>query len=232
MENFVIQQGLTVGTTYIDAASGDLDTSGNITVTAPGMFYGNITFPDGSTQTTAGGGGGGGGGVADTIINQANSATIIADTANTPDTIVLRDANGDFSAGTITATVTNARYADLAEKYSADAFYAPGTVLCFGGSAEVTLCVEDGCRKVAGVVSTNPAHIMNSGLTGVTATVALQGRAPVNVIGNVNKGDMMVAAGNGFARAEANPSIGQVIGKSLEVFSGTSGIIEVVVGRV
>jgi hypothetical protein len=58
----------------------------------------------------------------------------------------------------------NANYADLAEKYVADAAYAPGTVLMFGGDKEVTQCVHDMCSRVAGVVSTNPAYLMNSGL--------------------------------------------------------------------
>jgi hypothetical protein len=63
------------------------------------------------------------------------------------------------------------------------------------------------------------------------ADVALQGRVPVKVIGPVRKGDMMVSAGNGSARAEANPVMGSVLGKALEDFNGTEGIIEVVVGR-
>ncbi len=230
MENFVIQQGLTIGSTSIVAATGDLSTTGNITVNAPGKFFGNITFPDGSTQTTACGGGGGG--VADTITNQANSATITASSLDLPDTIVMRDTNGDFSANVITATVTNARYADLAENYTADAVYAPSTVVCFSGSAEVSQCNHPGCRKVAGVVSTNPAYVMNSALAGVKATVALQGRVPVKVSGNVTKGDMMISAGNGEARVGENPGVGQVIGKALENFTGVSGVIEVVVGRV
>ena len=60
---------------------------------------------------------------------------------------------------------------------------------------------------------------------------SLTGRVPCSVIGSVRKGDMMVAAGNGQARAEANPAIGTVIGKALEDFAGESGVIEVVVGR-
>jgi len=81
-------------------------------------------------------------------------------------------------AATFSGTATTARYADLAEKYSADADYEPGTVLHFGGEAEVTLCDTDMCRKVAGVVTTAPAHLMNSELGGVAAAIALQGRVP------------------------------------------------------
>ena len=134
-------------------------------------------------------------------------------------------------ATTFRGVSTTAQYADLAEKYSADAEYEPGTVLCFGGDAEVTECVADMCRKVAGVVTTAPAHLMNSELGGVAAAIALQGRVPCKVVGPVAKGDMMVAAGNGRARAEANPVMGSVIGKALENFEGGEGVIEVAVGR-
>ena len=134
-------------------------------------------------------------------------------------------------ATTFRGVSTTAQYADLAEKYSADADYEPGTVLHFGGEAEVTLCDTDMCSKVAGVVTTAPAHLMNSALEGVTAAVALQGRVPCKVVGPVSKGDMMVSAGNGAARAEANPNMGSVIGKSLENFTGETGVIEVAVGR-
>ena len=134
-------------------------------------------------------------------------------------------------AATFSGVSTTAKYADLAEKYSADADYEPGTVLHFGGEAEVTVCDTDMCRKVAGVVTTAPAHLMNSELGGVAAAIALQGRVPCKVVGPVAKGDMMVSAGNGRARAEANPVMGSVIGKSLENFDGAEGVIEVAVGR-
>lgn len=166
-----------------------------------------------------------------TFLGLTTSATTANDSANTFNTLVKRDASGNFSAGVITATSTAARYADLAENYAADAEYEPGTVVCFGGEAEVTLCDVDGCARIAGVVSTDPAYVMNSDLDGLKATVALQGRVPVKVVGAVRKGDMMVAAGNGAARAEANPKMGTVIGKALENFDGDTGVIEVVVGR-
>jgi hypothetical protein len=130
------------------------------------------------------------------------------------------------------ALATSAQYADLAEKYTADAVYTPGTVLVFGGTAEVTVNAVEGDRKVAGVVSTNPSYIMNGGLEADhVATVALTGRVPTFVVGPVRKGDLMVAAGLGRARAEADPRVGSVIGKALEDFDGAEGTIEVVVGR-
>ena len=133
--------------------------------------------------------------------------------------------------GTLYGVSTQARYADLAENYQADAAYAPGTVLEFGGENEVTVA-EDGTRRVAGVVSTDPAHLMNGSLTGTNVVaVALQGRVPCRVRGTIRKGDMLVSAGSGFARPDTSPQIGSVIGKALENFSGTEGTIEVVVGR-
>ena len=141
--------------------------------------------------------------------------------------------NATSGFNTIFAKATSAQYADLAEMYEADGIIEPGTVVCFGGVKEVTLCTEDACRKVAGVVSTNPSYLMNSGQTGeYVVAVALQGRVPVRVTGPIQKGDMMVATSNGRARAEANPQVGAVIGKALADFDGQDGVIEVVVGRV
>jgi hypothetical protein len=132
----------------------------------------------------------------------------------------------------IFAQATTALYADLAEMYTTDAAYEPGTVVVFGGTQEVTISTTDSSRRVAGVVSTNPAHVMNSGLQGDhTIAVALTGRVPTSVVGTVAKGDMMVATGDGQARAEHNPILGSVIGKALEDFNGTEGMIEIVVGR-
>jgi hypothetical protein len=132
---------------------------------------------------------------------------------------------------TIFAKATTSQYADLAECYLADAAYAPGTVLEFGGEFEVTVA-QDETQRIAGVVSTNPAYIMNHGLTGENVVqVALMGRVPVRVRGIVHKGDFMVSGGGGYARPTAYPKFGTVIGKALEDFNGVEGVIEVVVGR-
>jgi hypothetical protein len=126
---------------------------------------------------------------------------------------------------------TQAKYADLAENYQADAQYEPGTVVEFGGEAEVTIATE-GTKRVAGVVSTNPAHLMNGSLQGRNVVpLALQGRVPCKVIGPVQKGDLMISAGFGYARANNDAATGQVIGKALADFTGAKGVIEVVVGR-
>ena len=133
---------------------------------------------------------------------------------------------------TVFGKATTAQYADLAELYSADAKYTPGTVLDFGGANEVTISSVASSTRVAGVVSTNPAHLMNSVLESEhKVAVALTGRVPTSVTGTIRKGDMMVTAGNGYAQACAAPVMGTVIGKALENFDGVSGTIEVVVGR-
>jgi hypothetical protein len=127
---------------------------------------------------------------------------------------------------------TTAQYADLAEKYVADQDYEPGTVLEFGGEFEVTLA-EDGTNRLAGIVSTDPAYLMNSECGGThVVAIALQGRAPCKVRGKISKGDMLMSAGGGYARKATNPQIGTIIGKALADFDGTSGVIEVAVGRV
>jgi hypothetical protein len=131
------------------------------------------------------------------------------------------------------AQATTALYADLAEVYEADADYFPGTVVSFGGDKEVTVTSLPGDPKVAGVISEKPSYLMNNGLTADhRAIVALTGRVPTLVFGNVAKGDMMVSAGNGRAQACDNPLTGAVIGKALENFDGDEGTIEVVVGRI
>jgi len=136
---------------------------------------------------------------------------------------------GNFSLST--GSRMQATYADLAEYYEADKLYDLGTVLEFGGDKEVTIA-DDGTARVAGVVSTNPAYVMNSACAGeYIVAVALQGRVPTKVRGSVRKGDMMVSAGNGFARPWNNPQMGTVIGKALENFDGIEGVIEVAVGR-
>lgn len=132
-------------------------------------------------------------------------------------------------------TATKAQYADLAENYLADNQYEVGTVLIFGGDAEVTSTSLRGDTRVAGVVSENPAHLMNTGLEGENVTaVALTGRTPVKVVGVVQKGDMLISSSTqGFATRSTDPKVGTVIGKALENKTDAGeGVIEAVVGRV
>ena len=140
--------------------------------------------------------------------------------------------NSSSYFNTVFAKATSAQYADLAEYYTADHLYESGTVVSFGGSQEVTCSNSDQDPAIAGVVSTDPAYAMNTGQPGnIVLPIALVGRVPCFVQGPVRRGQMMVSAGNGRARAEVNPVMGSVIGKALQDFDGESGTIEVVVGR-
>jgi hypothetical protein len=193
----------------LGAVSADAITNGTTNVTAANN--GDVTFTIGGTA-----------------ILSVDSTGIINEQADGVGNI----GNSTVGFNTVHAKATSAQYADLAEKYEADADYEPGTVVHFGGDKEVSQCDVDHCTKVAGVVSTAPAYRMNDGLEAEhTAMVALQGRVPCKVQGPVAKGDMMVSAGNGKARAEADPKVGAVIGKALEDFNGEEGVIEVVIGK-
>ena len=132
-------------------------------------------------------------------------------------------------------TATQARYADLAENYLADTEYEAGTVICLGGAKEITASAVKGDTRVFGVVSENPAYLMNSHLEGDYVTpVALTGRVPCKVIGKAKPGDMLVASNvQGYAMVDPNPRTGTVIGKVLEEkTSDDKGVIEIVVGKV
>lgn len=153
--------------------------------------------------------------------------------------IINSNANGVGNIGssssyfnTAFVTSTSAQYADLAENYIADEFYPPATVVVFGGTKEITVTTQSHDTRVAGVVSTNPAYLMNSGCIGIP--VALTGRVPCFVQGPVNKGDVLVTSSvPGVAqRIGNNWNPGCVIGKSLEdIQTNTIATIEVVVGR-
>ena len=138
----------------------------------------------------------------------------------------------DLSQSIVQTTIVSSN-ADLAENYQADKFYNPGTVVMFGGDAEITAAVPD-TTAVAGVISTNPAHLMNGALTGANVlAVALIGRVPCMVIGPATKGDLLVSAGFGYAKVDNKPTAGTVIGKSLSDFPvHGKGVIEIVVGRI
>ena len=111
-------------------------------------------------------------------------------------TVAARDNNGDLTANVFQGIAAQARYADLAEKYLADVEYETGTVVVVGGEKEVT--ASSWGKRAIGVVSANPAYMMNSELEGGTY-IALKGRVPVKVIGSVRKGDNLIAANDGCA---------------------------------
>jgi len=146
---------------------------------------------------------------------------------NSPGTIT-----GDWglSAGSkLTST-----YADLAENYTADDTYSPGMVMEFGGSAETTLCQTDMSTRVAGIISTAPAFLLNDQyeLEGYTYSLALSGRVPCYVKGIISKGDMLVSGAGGYARSESNPKPGTIIARAIDSYdSNEIGMIEVQVCR-
>ena len=163
-----------------------------------------------------------------------SSTGMVPDTDNTYDIGSATKKYKDVYATLFRGTATESYYADLAENYLADAEYAPGTVIEFGGTAEVTQSTTHGTHRVAGVVSTNPAHLMNSHCEGDNVVaIALQGRVPCNVIGKVAKGDMLVASNvPGYAIVNNTPAVGSVIGKALEDKPDSDkGTVEVVVGK-
>jgi hypothetical protein len=119
---------------------------------------------------------------------------------------------------TVFAKATSAQYADLAENYRPDADYEKGTVVIFGGSEEITVTSKWADNRVAGVISTDPAYLMNSGDKGLP--VALRGKVPIKVVGKVGKGDLLVTSTTpGYAesvsfRVDYHPCA--VVAKSLE----------------
>ena len=164
-----------------------------------------------------------GGSLSGTLTTQ----TIIPDTDETYDV-------GSTTRGynTVHAKATSAQYADLAEIYETDSEYEVGTVVIFGGEKEITVSSMGADPRVAGVISGNPAYLMNSKATG--QAVALQGKVPCKVMGQISKGDMLVTHSQhpGVARKGTNPSMGTVIGKALEEYNSTDiGTINIVAGR-
>ena len=114
-------------------------------------------------------------------------------TTATANTVAVRDGSANIAANLFSGTATAARYADLAEKYLADSAYLVGTVMSIGGTAEVTAATLATAHSVIGVVSENPAFMMNKDLDGGTY-VALKGRVPVRVLGTVCKGDRLAVS--------------------------------------
>ena len=140
--------------------------------------------------------------------------------------IAARDVSGSITANIFNGTATAARYADLAEKYLADQEYEVGTVVMVGGEKEVT--TADVNTRAIGVVSANPAYMMNSELQGGTY-IALKGRVPCKVYGSVRKGDRLVAGPRGAAIA-AHGNYANVFAVALESTGSDSiSVIEALV---
>ena len=188
--------------------------------------------------------------------NATNLTTTFANSVVIPNTItaanvlvsanVLPTASGTVSIGSSTmqfanvwatylrGTAIQANYADLAERFEADVPMVPGTVVELGGLKEITAAVQDLSEKVFGVISTLPGFLLN-GNAGDDAShppVAVNGRVPVRVIGTVNKGDRLVSAGNGLARAALRSEMTafNVIGRALEdKTTSDEGTVEAIV---
>lgn len=166
------------------------------------------------------------------IANQTSNGNIYfrVNVAGTPTNALT--ING--STGVVSGNQINANYADVAERFHADTFLEPGTVVELGGANEITKVGAELSDAVFGVISTKAAYLMNSA-AGEDAThppVAMTGRVPVKVIGAVNKGDRLVSAGNGYARsAQAGEATAfNVIGRALTGKTDTSeGTVEAIV---
>ena len=199
-----------------------LDVSGTVNATAftgplTGAVTGTVTGSASLNLLLTGG----------ALTGTLTTQTIIPDTDATYDV-------GSSTKGynTVHAKATSAQYADLAEIYETDSEYEVGTVVIFGGEKEITVSSMGADPRVAGVISGDPAYLMNSKATG--QAVALQGKVPCKVMGQISKGDMLVTHSQhpGVARKGTNPSMGTVIGKALEEYNSTEiGTINIVAGR-
>ena len=196
-------------------------TTGAITL-ASGTGGAGLTYTSGVLAVGAG----------NYITVAADSVAVDATTTATASKVAARDASGDLYANIFQGTASSARYADLAERYEADAILEPGTVVCFGGTKEITACDHENDHAVAGVVSTDPAYMMNSaaGNNDTHPYIALTGRVPVKVVGPVAKGDLLVASGvKGHAMANNNAKAGTIIGKAIGSSDSGEGVVEALI---
>ena len=217
-------QGGNLRTAGLISATGSITVGGDISLT------GNIVDAAAMTISTSSNG---------NITLSPNGSGVVVVTKD----IQNGQANGTGNIGssttyfnTVFAKATSAQYADLAENYEADAEYAPGTVVIFGGLKEITVTDNSHDTAVAGVISTNPSYLMNAGQAGEwILPVALTGRVPCRVQGPVNKGTVLVTGdipGTAIALDKAKFEPGCVVGKSLEIINSTDVVtIEVAVGR-
>ena len=175
------------------------------------------------------------------VTGTTNTGTLQSTTITTGSNSTAGTITGDY---TLTAGSTlNATYADLAEKYTADADYAPGTVVLFAGEAELTAVGVAGSHAVAGIITTNPAQVYNAECTAgegeFVVELALIGRVPCKVIGPVHKGDLIVSSempGFGCAADPDTVKPGTIIGKAITAYDAQDdltpdGVCEVLVGR-
>jgi hypothetical protein len=196
-----------------------------------GTSQGNINVPGGNISFTVGG-------TANVAVFDTTGAVF---TGITVPSIQKTGTNAVGNIGqtnnrfdTVFARATSASYADVAERFAADEVMEPGTVVELGGTYEITRAEKELSEQVFGVISTRPALTMNdaSGNDATHPPVAMTGRVPVKVIGVVRKGDRLVSAGNGLARAASRDEITSfnVIGRSLiDKTTAEAGTVEAIV---
>ena len=220
--NWTLDPGSTLnlsqGTFVTDTLStGDAGTAGTLTGNWTLSSDSNLNFSVGNLVM--------GTGYIDATLGTLKSTTLSTDSATTEGNIT-----GKWkltSGSTLEST-----YADIAERYTSDEQYDPGTVVMFGGTAEVTIGSGFANEKAAGIVTTNPAQTLNSELENSVA-IALVGRVPCKVVGRIYKGDMLTVSDTpGAATRLTHPRIGALIGKALEDYNSNQvGVIEVMVYR-
>jgi len=172
-----------------------------------------------------------------TVSGTTNTGTLQSTTITTGSSSTAGTITGDY---TLTSGSTlNATYADLAEKYTADVDYEPGTVVVFGGEAELSITGQHASHTVAGIITTNPAQVYNAECTAgegeFVVELALIGRVPCKVMGPITQGDLIVTsenAGYGCKGDPENIKPGTIIGKAISSFNdGLDGVVEVLVGK-
>jgi hypothetical protein len=215
--------------------------SGNVT---GANFIGNVIPPAGGSISTTGNIIGGNvltgglisatGNITGGNLNVSTGTIRVGNIVNTNANAVGNIGSTTSYFNTIHATATTALYADVAERFAADEVLEPGTVVELGGIKEITRSITELSENVFGVISTRAAYLMNGG-AGENDThppVAMTGRVPVKVTGIIHKGDRLVSAGAGIARAaQAGEATSfNVIGRSLvDKTTPESGTIEAIV---
>ena len=230
-------RGLIVGNGTDPAAQ--LDVAGNVRISSNAR----ITSSEISTSTATGaltvsGGAGVGGNLY--IGGSGGNSIVATGNVNLAGNILPLAGNVAYDIGSITnwwnifyGKSTQAQYADLAENYESDSQYPPGTVVIFGGNKEITISTVSHDTRVAGVISENPAYLMNAAAIG--QPVAFTGRVKCYVQGPVSKGTVLTSGdtpgvAQSLVRSLYDP--GCVLGKSLDSITDTSiQLVEIVVGR-
>lgn len=223
LESSTAGDGLTFSAGVLNVGAGDgITVAANTVSLASTAAGGGLSYTSGVLAVGAG----------NYITVATDTIAVDATTTATASKVAARDASGDIYANIFQGTATSARYADLAERYEADAILEPGTVVCFGGTKEITACDHENDHAVAGVVSTDPAYMMNSaaGNNDTHPYIALTGRVPVKVVGLVAKGDLLVASSvKGHAMTNNNAKAGTIIGKAIGSSDSGEGVVEALI---